>query len=98
MCNVTLSTIERSPPQAGFEPGTARSVDQSYRGSLQNKPQNKDGLVEEEGGRVPTYTLIRTLKPYMPSFRNFFFFLFCFVLFCFFVFFFQQAKRNPGVA
>ena len=49
MCNVTLSAIERSPPQAGLEPGTARSVDQSYRGSLQNKPC-KDGLVEEEGG------------------------------------------------
>ena len=86
MCNVTLSTIERSPPQAGFEPGTARSVDQSYRGSLQNKPC-KDGLVEEEEGG-PHIHHNQDTKPYMPSFKNCF--LFCFVLF------FQQAKRNPG--
>ena len=50
-----LSTIERSQPQAGLEPGTARSVDQSYRGSLQNKPC-KDGLVEEDGGGGSSHT------------------------------------------
>ena len=59
MCNTALPTIERCPPQAGLEPGTARSVDQSYRVPLQNKPC-KDGWVEEGG--VPTCTIIRRIS------------------------------------
>ena len=39
MCNGTLFTVEKSSPQAGLEPGTARSVGQSLIHSAAGAPR-----------------------------------------------------------
>ena len=58
MCNVALPTIERSPPQAGSNPGPLDQWTKATGAPLQNKPC-KDGWVEEGG---PTCTIIRRIS------------------------------------